>query len=117
MRDSNGVALPCAPGEVGMLVGKVKNDVMHRFDGYVNQEATKKKVANDVFCKGDSAFLTGDMLIMDEEGNYFFQDRTGDTFRLGAIPFRPPLPSVRFRSKFNTPPLPDVTKAIHLHLH
>jgi len=81
LRDSNGMTLPCAPGEVGMLVGKVKNDVMHRFDGYVNKEATQKKVIQNVFGKGDSAFLTGDMLVQDEQGFYYFQDRTGDTFR------------------------------------
>merc|ERR1719477_534993 len=54
---------------------------MHRFDGYVNKEATKKKVVSDVFSRGDTAFISGDMLIQDEEGNFYFQDRTGDTFR------------------------------------
>ena len=52
-----------------------------RFDGYVNKEATKKKVVSDVFSHGDTAFISGDMLIQDEEGNFYFQDRTGDTFR------------------------------------
>ena len=32
---------------------------VHKFDGYCNPEATKKKIAQDVFCKGDLAFLTG----------------------------------------------------------
>jgi len=81
IRGSNGLAAPAQTGEVGLLVGKVKKDVMHRFDGYLNQKATQKKLAFDVFSKGDSAFLTGDMLMQDEEGFYYFQDRTGDTFR------------------------------------
>jgi solute carrier family 27 fatty acid transporter 1/4 len=81
IRGSNGFAIECGPNEPGLLVGKVKKDVMHRFDGYLNQKATQKKVAYDVFSKGDSCFLTGDMLMQDEEGFFFFQDRTGDTFR------------------------------------
>ena len=35
----------------------------------------------DVFHKGDRYFLTGDILRMDEEGFFYFCDRTGDTFR------------------------------------
>ena len=35
----------------------------------------------DVFRKGDSCFLTGDILQMDEEGFIYFCDRMGDTFR------------------------------------
>lgn len=81
IRGSNGLAIPVETGEVGMLVGKVRNNVMHKFDGYINKADTNKKVAKDVFSKGDSAFMTGDMLMQDEEGFYYFQDRTGDTFR------------------------------------
>ena len=57
---------------------------MHQFDGYVNKSATNKKIAYDVFKKGDSAFMTGDVLFQDELGFYFFQDRMGDTFRYGV---------------------------------
>jgi len=81
LRGPDGLAIPCGPGEVGELVGKVKTDAIHQFDGYVNQTATKKKIAYDVFKKGDSAFMTGDVLYQDELGYYFFQDRMGDTFR------------------------------------
>lgn len=41
----------------------------------------KKKIVYDVFTKGDSAFISGDILIADEFGNLYFKDRTGDTFR------------------------------------
>ena len=34
-----------------------------------------------MFVKGDSAFRSGDILVQDKEGYYYFQDRTGDTFR------------------------------------
>ena len=49
--------------------------------GYVDKSASSKKVVHDVFKKGDSAFLSGDILTADERGYLFFVDRTGDTFR------------------------------------
>lgn len=35
----------------------------------------------DVFCKGDAAFVSGDILVGDELGYLFFRDRTGDTYK------------------------------------
>ena len=65
-----------------MFVGKiVNNDPVRDFHGYADKSATKKKVAYDVFKRGDAAFLSGDILVMDELGYLFFLDRTGDTFR------------------------------------
>ncbi|KAJ8286599.1 hypothetical protein GJAV_G00041000 [Gymnothorax javanicus] len=82
VRDADGVCIPCRPGEPGQLVGRIiQSDPLRRFDGYVNQSATNKKVANNVFKKGDSAYLSGDVLIMDQYGYMYFKDRTGDTFR------------------------------------
>uniref|UniRef100_A0A3Q2QK54 Arachidonate--CoA ligase n=1 Tax=Fundulus heteroclitus TaxID=8078 RepID=A0A3Q2QK54_FUNHE len=82
IRGPDGVCIPCKPGEPGQLVGKIiQNDPLRRFDGYVNQSATSKKVASSVFKKGDSAYLSGDVLIMDKYGHMYFKDRTGDTFR------------------------------------
>lgn len=47
-------------GEPGQLVGRIiQNDPLRRFDGYVNQTATNKKIAQSVFKKGDSAYLSG----------------------------------------------------------
>lgn len=81
IRDHNGIALKTKPGEPGELVAKIRSEVSKQFDGYVNKQATKKKIAFDIFSKGDSAFLSGDILISDEDGFLYFQDRTGDTFR------------------------------------
>uniref|UniRef100_A0A3B4Z399 Arachidonate--CoA ligase n=1 Tax=Stegastes partitus TaxID=144197 RepID=A0A3B4Z399_9TELE len=82
IRGPDGVCIPCKPGEPGQLVGRIiQNDPLRRFDGYVNQSATSKKIAHSVFKKGDSAYLSGDVLIMDETGHMYFKDRTGDTFR------------------------------------
>lgn len=47
-------------GEPGEFVGKIiVTDPLRRFDGYVNQSATKKKIVRDCFQKGDMAFLSG----------------------------------------------------------
>lgn len=43
------------------------------------------QVVNDVFTHGDSYFLTGDILAMDELGYLYFKDRTGDTFRYQSL--------------------------------
>ena len=51
------------------------------FDGYVNKQATQKKIAHDVVKKGDQWFLSGDTVYWDELGYLFFRDRIGDTFR------------------------------------
>lgn len=38
----------------------IQQDPLRRFDGYLNQGANNKKIANDVFKKGDQAYLTGE---------------------------------------------------------
>ncbi|KAM6237390.1 long-chain fatty acid transport protein 4 isoform 2-T3 [Spheniscus humboldti] len=82
IRGPDGVCIHCKPGEPGQLVGRiVKSNPLQHFDGYLNQSATNKKIAKDVFTKGDAAYLTGDVLVMDKYGYMYFRDRTGDTFR------------------------------------
>ena len=46
-----------------------------------NKKANEKKIARDVFSKGDCYFRTGDLLKRDDRGYYHFVDRIGDTFR------------------------------------
>lgn len=36
-----------------------QQDPLRRFDGYVSDSATNKKIAHSVFRKGDSAYLSG----------------------------------------------------------
>ncbi|CAN7990787.1 unnamed protein product [Ixodes hexagonus] len=81
LRDKRGLCVACQPGEEGELVGKVDRSHMRSFDGYVSHEATQKKLYRDVFRKGDAAFASGDLLLMDDQGYVYFRDRTGDTFR------------------------------------
>ncbi|XP_075946886.1 long-chain fatty acid transport protein 1-like [Anarhichas minor] len=82
LRDSQGLCIPCLPGEPGMLVGRINhNDPLRRFDGYADKDSTNQKIAHNVFKVGDSAYVSGDMLVMDEYGYIYFRDRSGDTFR------------------------------------
>uniref|UniRef100_A0A8C4UNX6 Arachidonate--CoA ligase n=1 Tax=Falco tinnunculus TaxID=100819 RepID=A0A8C4UNX6_FALTI len=82
IRDASGLCIPCRPGEPGLLVGQInQQDPLRRFDGYVSESATNKKIAYNVLRKGDQAYLSGDVLVMDELGYMYFRDRSGDTFR------------------------------------
>uniref|UniRef100_A0AC11BDM4 Solute carrier family 27 member 1 n=1 Tax=Ovis aries TaxID=9940 RepID=A0AC11BDM4_SHEEP len=82
LRDAQGLCIPCQTGEPGLLVGQInQQDPLRRFDGYISESATNKKIAHSVFRKGDSAYLSGDVLVMDELGYMYFRDRSGDTFR------------------------------------
>lgn len=81
VRDPNGFCIEAPPGEPGEMVALIKDNFLRRFDGYKNHDATNKKILQDVFRRGDRYFRTGDMLYMDERGQFYFADRTGDTFR------------------------------------
>lgn len=80
--ESTGLCKLAKPGDLGTLVGLVRQDLSYsRFQGYTSKEDTKKKIINNIISKGDCAFASGDLFTMDVCGNLFFKDRTGDTFR------------------------------------
>ncbi|XP_056264277.1 long-chain fatty acid transport protein 1-like [Pseudoliparis swirei] len=82
LRDPQGLCIPCMPGEPGMLVGRINlTDPLRRFDGYADKDSTNDKIAHNVFKMGDSAYVSGDLLVMDDYGYIYFRDRSGDTFR------------------------------------
>ena len=70
------------PGDVGMIIAKIKeNDSLYGFDGYVDQEATRKKILSNVLVRGDQFFVSGDLVTVDKYGYIYFKDRIGDTYR------------------------------------
>ncbi|KYQ58100.1 Long-chain fatty acid transport protein 1 [Trachymyrmex zeteki] len=82
LRGSNGFCIPCKPGEPGVFVGKINSKkVINEFSGYADKKASEQKIVHDVFKKGDRVFNSGDILVMDELGYFYFKDRTGDTYR------------------------------------
>uniref|UniRef100_A0A8C3AKR3 Long-chain-fatty-acid--CoA ligase n=1 Tax=Cyclopterus lumpus TaxID=8103 RepID=A0A8C3AKR3_CYCLU len=75
VRDSRGLCL-CLAGEPGLLVGRInQQDPLRRFDGYANQDATRKKIAHNVFKKNDSAYLSG---VEGKAGMAAIADTTGN---------------------------------------
>lgn len=82
IRDKRNRCIPCAPMEPGLLLGKIdKKRPLLSFAGYADKKASEKKIVMNVKKEGDCYFNTGDMLIMDHFGYFYFKDRTGDTFR------------------------------------
>ncbi|XP_031354017.1 long-chain fatty acid transport protein 4-like isoform X1 [Photinus pyralis] len=82
LRNSDGFCMECGINEPGLVISKInQRDPCQEFKGYADKKATNKKILQNVFKKGDAYFNSGDILERDELGNYFFKDRTGDTFR------------------------------------
>lgn len=82
IRDADGLAVECDPGEAGELIGRIdKGHPVRDFHGYSDNSSTNKKIMKDVFKQGDLYFRSGDILIKDQFGWMYFKDRAGDTFR------------------------------------
>lgn len=82
IRNSDGFCIRCKPGEAGVFIGKIEQKkALNSYVGYADKKASEKKVLRDVFSKGDMFFNSGDILVTDLYGYYYFKDRTGDTFR------------------------------------
>ncbi|EDW60641.2 long-chain fatty acid transport protein 4 [Drosophila virilis] len=82
LRNAKGHCMRCAPGEVGLLVGKVDaRRAVSAFHGYADKAASEQKLLRNVYTKGDCYFNSGDMVVCDILGYFYFKDRTGDTFR------------------------------------
>ena len=85
VRDSQGLCMPVADGQPGLLLGKITEST--KFEGYTDPEATEKKIVRDALEKGDSWFNSGDLMCTVDVGfnlgytHYQFVDRIGDTFR------------------------------------
>jgi fatty-acyl-CoA synthase len=84
LRNEHNFCIPCAPNQAGEALGKVLDDplsVGRRFDGYKDEEDSRKKILRDVFVPGDTWIRSGDLMRKDEHGFFYFVDRVGDTFR------------------------------------
>lgn len=82
IRAQNGLCIQCEIDEPGLIIAKINpKKGAFTFKGYSDQKATEKKILQDVFRPGDMYFNSGDILVCDEFGSFFFKDRTGDTFR------------------------------------
>ncbi|XP_034651975.1 long-chain fatty acid transport protein 4 isoform X2 [Drosophila subobscura] len=82
LKDPRGHCIRCRPGEAGLLVGKVDpRRAVSAFHGYADKGDSEKKLLRNVFASGDVFFNSGDVVVCDILGYFYFKDRTGDTFR------------------------------------
>lgn len=82
IRDRDGKVIPCKTNETGVLIARIdKSHPVGYFDGYLDENETKRTIMNDVFTPGDAWFISGDLLKRDKDGDYWYVDRIGDTFR------------------------------------
>jgi len=80
-RDPQGRLLPVPPGMPGELIARIMGIPGQGFDGYADAHATAAKIVQDGRGPGSRWFRTGDLLRRDADGDFFFVDRIGDTFR------------------------------------
>ena len=81
-RDEHGRCVAVDDGDAGLLLGRIlDDDGLAEFDGYVDATDTEAKIVRNVFEHGDAWFNTGDLLSRDAEGDWWFVDRVGDTYR------------------------------------
>jgi len=80
IRNKDGFIKKCKIGEKGMFLPEINK--LSPFPGYKNNRgATNSKIIHDVFKKGDTYFISGDLFQL-HKGNYVsFVDRLGDTFK------------------------------------
>ncbi len=82
IRADDGFMEACGVDEPGVLLARIDpSHPLSLFDGYTSEEETERKILRDVFKKGDAWFSTGDLMRRDGEGDYWFLDRVGDSYR------------------------------------
>ncbi len=82
VRADDGFMEPCVADEPGVLLARINSGhPLSHFEGYTREVDTRAAVLHDVFEQGDSWFNTGDLMRRDADGDYWFLDRLGDTYR------------------------------------
>lgn len=81
-RNADGRLQEVGMHEPGVLLAEIADQhPLGRFDGYHDTDATEAKIIRGAFREGDAWFNTGDLMRRDADGDYWFVDRLGDTFR------------------------------------
>jgi solute carrier family 27 fatty acid transporter 1/4 len=76
IRDKNGFCITCKPGEKGLVVGIIGNKPLNQYNGYANNKsASEKKVIENLFKKGQTAFNSGKKINPSTFCNNYFVNR------------------------------------------
>ena len=83
VRLPTGRCQPCAVGVAGEAIAKIERTTGggSNFEGYLDFEASERKILRNVFAEGDAWMRSGDLMRRDARGFFYFVDRIGDTFR------------------------------------
>ena len=79
IRNEDGYCESVDIGETGLFISELSK--IATFEGYLDKQASNKKIMSDVFKKDDFWFNSGDLLIRHENNWLSFADRVGDTYR------------------------------------
>lgn len=81
-RDANGRLIRVDVGEPGVLLSRISDaHPFANFDGYADPASTESRVIRNAFEDGDEWFNAGDLLRADADGDLWFVDRLGETWR------------------------------------
>jgi len=87
VRDGFGLCVEAGPEEPGVLLTRVDpSQPQTTFDGYVDDEETASRLRRDVRARGDTWFVTGDVMRRDSDGDFWFLDRLTDVVRTSDGP-------------------------------
>ena len=79
IRNDEGFCESVEVGETGLFISQLSK--LATFEGYLDKQASNKKIMSDVMAEGDRWFNSGDLLTRHENNWLSFADRVGDTYR------------------------------------
>ena len=79
LKNSEGFCESVDFGETGLFISELSK--LATFEGYLDKQASNKKIMTDVMKDGDTWFNSGDLLTRHENNWLSFADRVGDTYR------------------------------------
>ena len=77
--NSEGFCTKVSEGETGLYIQKISSSA--KFQGYLDAQASNKKILQNVFKTGDQYFNTGDLITLHDNNWLSYADRVGDTYR------------------------------------
>ncbi len=82
VKGPDGKLVRCFAGQPGMLLARIDaTSALGSFDGYLDERESARRRLRSAVEPDDAWFVTGDVLRVDEDGDYWFVDRAADMIR------------------------------------